>query len=144
MRIDEIDRQLIELLRANARVSVAGLAQSLGLARSTVQARLERLETSGAIEGYTIRLGVKARARPIRATALLQIEPRSLPAVLSRLKGVAAVEAVHTTSGRFDLVVELASHTTEDLDASLDEIGGVTGVRSSESLIHLSTRLDRR
>ena len=50
---------------------------------------------------------------------------------------------VHTTSGRFDLIVTLEAETTEALDATLDRIGEAKGVRGSESLIHLATKLDR-
>lgn len=141
--MDETDASLLSLLKENARLSVAALAQSLGLARSTVQSRLERLERQGVIAGYTVRLGDAAQDRTIRATALLQIEPRTLPAVLSRLKRVDAVASAHTTSGRFDLIVGLAATSTAALDAALDAIGAVPGVRSSESLVHLSTRIDR-
>lgn len=141
--MDEIDRSLISLLKQNARMPVAALAQSLGLARSTVQSRMERLERQGVIAGYTVRLGEAAEKSTIRATALLQIEPRTLPAVLARLKGVRQVASAHTTSGRFDLIVGLAAGSTEALDAALDAIGDVPGVRSSESLVHLSTRIDR-
>lgn len=141
--MDEIDTSLIALLRQNARLPVASLAQSLGLARSTVQSRLERLERQGVIRGYTIRLGQAAEATTIRATALLQIEPRTLPAVLTRLKAVEEIATVHTTSGRFDLIVTLVAPSTEALDRALDAIGAAQGVRSSESLVHLSTRIDR-
>lgn len=141
--MDEIDTSLIALLRQNARLPVASLAQSLGLARSTVQSRLERLERQGVIRGYTVRLGQAAEATTIRATALLQIEPRTLPAVLTRLKAVEEIATVHTTSGRFDLIVTLVAPSTEALDRALDAIGAAQGVRSSESLVHLSTRIDR-
>jgi DNA-binding Lrp family transcriptional regulator len=142
MQIDETDKALLTLLEENARLPVATLARRLGLARTTVQARLERLETSGVIEGYTLRLGQNARA-PLRATVLVSIEPRSAPVVLSRLKSLPQVRRVHTTSGRFDLIVTLEAATTEALDETLDRIIGAKGVKSSESLIHLSTKLDR-
>ncbi len=144
MQIDENDRDILGLLRENARLPVATIASRLNLARSTVQARMERMESSGVIEGYTVRLGSIARVRPIRATALLKIEPRTLPAVLTRLKALDAVESVHTTSGRIDLMVFIAARTTEELDIALDDIGAVEGVTDSESLIHLTTKLDRR
>ena len=143
MQIDDTDRALLSLLSENARMPIAMLARRLGLARTTVQARLERLEESGAIAGYTLRLGDVARPR-IRATALLSIELRSGPSVLQKLKTLPAVETVHTSSGRVDLVVELAAESTSELDETLDRIGETRGVRSSESLIHLATKLDRR
>lgn len=124
-------------------MSVAVLARKLKVARSTVQARLEKLETGGMIAGYTVRLGEAAREGRIRATVLLTVEPRAQAAILPRLKAVPEVERVHTTSGRVDLLLQLAAASTHQLDAVLDQIGGLPGVRSSESLIHLSTKLDR-
>ena len=141
-QIDETDQALLALLRENARLPVATLARRLNLARSTVQARIERLEKSGVIAGYTLRHSPSQRA-PLRATALVGVEPRAGPGVLARLKSLPAVRRVHTTSGRFDLIVELEAQTTEELDDTLDRIGEARGVRGSESLIHLSTKLDR-
>ena len=142
MQIDETDRMLLHLLRDDARAPVTDLARRLGLARTTVQARIERMEKSGVIAGYTLRSSA-VTAPPLRATVLVSIEPRSGPAVLSRLKSLPGVEVVHTTSGRFDLLVQVAAATTAELDDTLDRIGEARGVKSSESLIHLSTKLDR-
>ncbi|WP_422033575.1 Lrp/AsnC family transcriptional regulator [Roseovarius sp.] len=143
MQIDHTDHALLSLLRENARMPVAGLARRLGLARTTVQARLDRLEATGTIAGYTVRVTDALRA-PLRATALVSIEPRSAPAVLARLESLPGVRTVHTTSGRVDLIVRLEAATTEQLDDTLDRIGEAKGVKSSESLIHLSTKIDRR
>ena len=142
--MDKTDHDLLALLQENARLPVALLARRLGLARSTVQARLDRLETRGIIAGYALRLGAAAGRDLIRATVLIAIEPRATPAVLSRLKNLPQVRAAHTASGRFDMVLEVAADSTKQLDETLDSIGEIDGVRSSESLIHLSTRIDRR
>ena len=141
--MDDMDRTILGLLSADARMSVATLARKLKVARSTVQARLERLESTGVIAGYTLKLGEAARAARIRATILLTIEPRSQAAILTRLKTVPEVEVAHTTSGRFDLLLQVAAPSTTALDDVLDRIGAMTGVKSSESLIHLSTKVDR-
>ncbi len=142
MQIDETDRALITLLSENARLPVADLARRLGVARTTVQARIDRLVEKGAIAGFTVRKGSGLRA-PLRATVLISVEPRATPAVLARLKSLTEVETVHTTSGRFDMIAILSADDTETLDRTLDLIGEAKGVRSSESLIHLSTRFDR-
>ena len=143
MCMDDLDRNILALLGADARMSVATLARRLKVARSTIQARLERLETSGIIAGYTLKLGEEARQGRLRASVLLTIEPRSQAAILSRLKSIAEIERVFTTSGRFDLLMQVAAPNTQVLDQVLDQIGALTGVKSSESLIHLSTRIDR-
>lgn len=142
MQIDATDTQLLTLLRDNARAPVTELARALGLARTTVQARIERLENTGIIAGYTLRTSA-AMQPPLMATVLVSIEPRSAPAVLGRLRSLPGVRTVHTTSGRFDLLVQISASTTAELDATLDRIGEARGVHSSESLIHLSTKIDR-
>ncbi|HHL22460.1 MAG TPA: Lrp/AsnC family transcriptional regulator [Aliiroseovarius sp.] len=141
--MDETDRALITLLSENARMPVATLSRRMGLARSTVQARLDRLEARGIIAGYALRLGDAAREEVIRATVLISIEPRATPAVLARLKTLPDVRMAHTASGRFDMVLTVAARSTAELDATLDAIGAIDGVKGSESLIHLSTRIDR-
>lgn len=141
--MDDTDRHLIAALTENARRPVADLARDLGLARSTVQARLERLERSGVIAGYALRLGDAARAGLIRATVLMTLEPRATAAVLARLARLPEVEAAHTASGRADLVLTLAAPTTAALDATLDLLGALDGVKGTETLIHLSTKIDR-
>ena len=141
--MDDLDRGIIAQLGADARISVAVLARRLKVARSTIQARLERLETTGMIAGYTVRLGEAARQGRIRATVLLTVEPRTQATILTRLKALPEVERIHTTSGRIDLLLQVAAPTTTVLDDVLDAIGAVPGVKSSESLIHLSTKIDR-
>ncbi len=141
--MDELDRNILGLLGADARMSVATLARRLKVARSTIQARLERLETTGVIAGYTLKLGESAKQGRLRASVLLSIEPRAQAGILQRLKSISEVEKVFTTSGRFDLLMQIACANTQVLDQVLDQIGQMTGVKSSESLIHLSTRIDR-
>lgn len=140
--MDKIDQQLMNLLAEDGRAPVATLARRLDLARTTVQARMERLERHGHIAGYTIRRGSAARA-PLRATVLISIEPRSGPTVLARLKSLPDVTRVHTTTGRFDLIAQIDAKSSEALDDTLDRIGEAKGVKSSESLVHLSTKFDR-
>lgn len=142
MQYDEIDQKLIRLLTDNARLPISDIARILGIARMTAQTRLERLLDRGVIAGFTIRAGQKLRP-PLRATALLTIEPRAGAAVLQRLKSLDAVERVSTASGRFDMIIELSAQTTEELDQTLDKIGETKGVKGSESLIHLSQKIDR-
>ncbi len=142
--MDEQDHRLLTLLTQNARMPTAELARRVGLSRTTVQARIERLETSGAIKGYTLRLGDPARRQLIRATVLMAVEPRSTAAVIARLKRVEEIERLHTTSGRWDMIALVAARSTAELDGVLDQIGDVDGVRDSETLVTLATRLDRR
>jgi|TARA_B110000503_G_C6965913_1_gene337131 DNA-binding Lrp family transcriptional regulator len=141
--MDDLDRSLIALLSSDARLSLATMARRLKIARSTLQARLERLETAKIIAGYTIKLGEGAREQRLRATVLVSIEPRSQPNIITRLRAISEIERVITTSGRFDLMLQIACPSTGVLDRVLDQIIAITGIIQTESLIHLSNKLDR-
>lgn len=142
MQIDETDQAILTALSDDARQSVAELGRRLGLARSTVQTRIERMERTGIIAGYQLRLGTKVRPA-VRATVLLTLEPRSEPEVMKRLGALREVDSVTTTSGRYDLMVQMSADTTERINDALDQIVVARGVRSTESLIHLAQKLDR-
>ncbi|AJE45989.1 Lrp/AsnC family transcriptional regulator [Celeribacter indicus] len=141
--MDDLDQKILTALAADSSTSVSRLARRFKVARSTVQARLERMETNGTIAGYTIKLGDVALARRIRATVLLQVEPRSSASVVTKLKAIPEVEMVATSTGRVDLIAQIACETTEEIDTTLDRIGAITGVQDLESLIHLATKFDR-
>lgn len=137
------DEQLIALLRENARLSTAALARRLGVARSTVQGRLERLERSGVIRGYTVDLGPGARARQVQAHAMIAVEPQQQAAVERKLRAMPAVATLLTVSGSYDLIAMLAAESTEALDAALDELRATPGVKSTTTSVVLSRRFER-
>lgn len=141
--MDETDLALIAELQRDARLPISKLAARLNMARTTVQARLDRLQSNGTITGYAVRLSDAATQNQIRATVLLQIDPRANAAVVSRLKTIPNVQTATSASGRFDMVLNVSAQTPAMLDAVLDEIGEIKGVQSSESLIQLSTKIDR-
>ncbi len=141
--MDDLDQKLLAALVANSSTSTSQLARRFKVARSTVQARIERLERTGMIAGYTVKLGQALTLRRIKATILLQVESRSTAQVTQRLKAMPEVEIAHTTTGRIDLILQVAADTTQALDEVLDRIGAIPGVSDTESLIHLSTKIDR-
>jgi DNA-binding Lrp family transcriptional regulator len=141
--MDALDQKLLDLLTRDARMSLAMLARRLGVARSTVQYRLERLERSGAIGGYTIRPGAVARAPSIEALVLIAVEPRLQAAVEKRLGTMAAVRRLLSVSGTYDLAATLTAKSAEQLDRALDEVRNVPGIRKTVSAVVLSARLDR-
>lgn len=141
--MDELDRQLIELLKVNARLPVVKLAQALGCARSTVQLRLKALEDSGTIGGYTVSVTKPAATRSIRAMVLISIESKNEPDVVRALKKRHEITKLYSISGRYDLCGMLETETTQELDAVIDRIRAIKGVVDTFSTILLSTKLDR-
>jgi DNA-binding Lrp family transcriptional regulator len=137
--MDDTDRQLIALLRADARASVASLAKLLHVARGTVQNRMAKLERDGTIAGYTVRLKPQADQHRIAALMSIAVEGNRADSVLRTLRGDPAVEALHTTNGRWDMVAELRADSLEAFDRVLGRIRQVEGIASTETSLLLST-----
>ena len=137
--MDTTDRQLLSLLRDNARMSVAAIAKALGVARGTVQNRLTRLEADGIIVGYTVRLKLPAEDQRIRALMTVAVEGNRTDEVLKALRGDPAVCALHTTNGRWDIVAELRTETLEAVDRVLGRIRLIDGISNTETSLLLST-----
>lgn len=137
--MDELDRQLIALLRDNARTPVASLAKALKVARGTVQNRLARLESEGTIVGYTVRLRPQIEEQRIRALMTVAVEGNRTEAVIRALRGEPAVSALHSTNGRWDIVAELRTDSLEAFDRVLARIRLLEGISSTETSLLLST-----
>jgi len=136
------DSKLIALLRANAREPTASLARKLGLARSTVQERIARLEREGSIKGYTVKLGEDAVGY-LKAVVMISTDPKQADRVSAELKKQTEVRTLATVSGASDLIATLEAETPMRLDAALDRIGHVHGVARTESFIVLSEKFSR-
>lgn len=140
---DELDRGLVALLQANARESTANLARRLGVARTTVVARIARLEREGVLVGYTARLGGAAAAPGVRAYVGIVVSPKAAREVQRALERLPELRQLSTVSGEFDYLALLQAASTERLDALLDEIGAIDGVTRTTTSVVLAMRVDR-
>ncbi len=143
MPTDDLDRQLIALLQADARASTADLARRLGVARTTVLARLQRLERSGVILGYTVRLGQDEGERGVEAFVGITTDPQSARDLSLRLASLPELRQLCSVSGEFDYIALLRADSPARLDVLLDEIGAFTGVRKTTTSVVLARRIDR-
>jgi DNA-binding Lrp family transcriptional regulator len=143
MLLDELDRRLLALLQADARRSAADLARALGVARTTVLARLARLEKQRVILGYTVRLGAEEGERGVEAYVGISTEPRAGALVTQRLATIPELRQLVSVSGEFDYLALLHAESPARLDALLDEIGGFEGVRKTTTSVVLARRIDR-
>ena len=141
--LDTLDRQLIDLLKVNARLPIVKLAKALGCARSTAQLRLKALEDNGVITGYTVDVTVTKSSSSIRAMVLISIESKNEPEVMRALTKRHEIIKLYTVSGRYDLCAMLSTESTHELDAVIDKIRMIKGVVDTFSTILLSTKLDR-
>ena len=140
---DDTDRGLIALLQANARESAAQLARRLGIARTTVLARLARLERERVIVGYTVRLGQDSQDTALQAFVMMSVQPRAGRTVEARLQRMPEVRMLCTVSGEYDYMAHLQAASAVRLDALLDEIGALEGVLRTQTSVMLGKRIDR-
>jgi len=137
--MDTLDQQLLALLRTDARASVATLAHRLGVSRGTVNNRITKLEDSGTIVGYTVRLRPDIEHNEISAWMSIAVEGNQTRKVISILLGEPGVATLHDTNGRWDLLAELRSENLGDLAAVLERIRLIKGIGNTETSIHLQS-----
>lgn len=141
--LDATDLALLALLRDDARAPTAALARQLGLSRTTVQSRLERLQRQRVIAGFTITVPDEYEAGLVRAHVMITLAPKRSAAIEQALRRIAEVRVLHSVSGPFDLIAIVAAASIGELDALIDRIGGLDGVERTTSAIVLSTRIQR-
>ncbi|UWQ21502.1 Lrp/AsnC family transcriptional regulator [Jannaschia sp. W003] len=133
---DDLDRQLLALLRRDARAPVAKLAAIVGRTRGTVQARIDRMQEAGAIQGFTLREGP---GEGVRAVMLVEVAGIPAPRLVNSLRAIPEIHALHTTNGKYDFVAEIRAATLPAFDAVLRAVQAVPGVVSTQSNLLLNT-----
>lgn len=138
--MDETDRRLLALLRHDARAALSDLALALGVSRTTVRARIERLQARGEILGFSVVLKADVARDPVRGLMMIGIEGRGADRILRHLSAMPEVRAVHSTNGRWDLIAEIGTDTLESFDEALARIRRLDSVATSETSLMLSTK----
>jgi len=136
---DAIDKKLVAILRSDARASISKLAKLLQVSRGTVQNRLDRLISSGAILGFTIRAHDELETNVIKAVMLIEVVGKSTTHVINKLRGMPQLEKMHTTNGSWDLVAEIRASNLQEFDLVLRDVRTIDGVLNSETSILLSS-----
>ena len=144
-RVDRLDAALIELLTAEPRVGVLEASKRLGVARGTVQARLERMQERGVITGYGPEVDPAALGYEVTAFITLEIrQAGGHDPVAERLAAIPEVLEVHTITGAGDMLCRVVARGNADLQRGLDAIVSVEGVVRSATLISLATQVPYR
>ncbi len=138
--MDDLDGRLIAALKQNGRASLSELAAMLGVTRSTVRVRLDRLVAAGEIAGFTVLTRSDIRPDPVRGLMMLEVAGRGAERAMKRLTAIPEVRAVHSTNGTWDLIAEIGAATLESFDQVLFTIRRLEGVTRSETSLLLSTR----
>jgi DNA-binding Lrp family transcriptional regulator len=135
--LDDKDRQILELLRADARLPLKTLAAKVGLARSTLRDRLSRLEAEAIIRGY--HADISDGGQNVSAYLFVRLKSTPAPGLIALLRRMPEVKSCTSLTGDIDLLVELAAATTDRVNALRDRIS------SHEAVADLTTSvvLDR-
>lgn len=138
--MDEMDERLLAALREDGRAGVSELASRLHMSRTTVRARMAALRARGDLLGFTIVTRADVARDPVRGMMMIGIEGRGSERIIRQLTAMSEVRAVHSTNGRWDVIVEIGSPTLDAFDAVLTRIRRLDGVVASETSLFLKTR----
>ena len=138
--MDELDSHLIAALKRNGRASLSELADLLGVTRSTVRVRLDKLVQGGEIAGFSVLTRSDVRPDAVRGLMMLEIAGRGAEKTMKQLQRMSEVQAVHSTNGTWNLIAEIGTATLEQFDQVLFAIRRLDGVTRSETNLLLSTR----
>lgn len=141
--MDNLDKRLLSLLRENARLPTARLARELGVTRSTVQGRIDRLLRRGVISRFTIDQASGHEASLVRAHVLIKVDQQLTARVQIKLQKEPSITAIFAVSGEYDLIVVAAAHSTGELNQLLDAIAAIEGVVRTNSSVILEEKLRR-
>lgn len=144
MLIDELDARLLLLLTDEPRLGVLECSRRLGVARGTVQARLDRLAARRVLIGFPPALDLAALGYGLTAFGVLEIEQGRRREVAQRLAGIEEVCEAHATTGQGDLLVRIVARSNADLQRVIDELVDVEGVQRISTSIALSTPIAPR
>jgi DNA-binding Lrp family transcriptional regulator len=136
---DELDRRIIAHLRGDGRASLAKLADAIGVARGTVQNRLDRLTETGTLLGFTVRIREDYDDRRVHAVMMIEVVGKSTTQVIRKLRGIPEIASLHTTNGKWDLVADIRAGSLSDFDRVLRDIRMIDGVSNSETSLLLSS-----
>jgi DNA-binding Lrp family transcriptional regulator len=142
--IDPLDARLLLLLNDEPRLGVLECSRQLGVARGTVQARLDRLERRGVLRGFPPALDLAALGYSLTAFAVVEIAQGRRNEVASRLEAIDEVCEVHATTGQGDLLVRMVAKSNADLQRVIDNVVDVQWVERTSTSIALTTPIPFR
>ncbi|MFY8275173.1 Lrp/AsnC family transcriptional regulator [Pseudoalteromonas sp. SSDWG2] len=141
--INSQDEKLLAMLRTNARASISDLARALDLSRSTVQARMQKLEHSGVIKGYSVEYGDAYLSSMVSAHVSIKVKQKLTTKTNIELKHIDAITDLYAISGEYDLIAVVQAQSLEKLSHLLDDIGNLDGVERTTSSVILETKFKR-
>ncbi len=143
--MDDLDRTLIDLFADEPRVGVLEASRRLGVARGTVQARLDKLERSGVVTGWGPELSPEALGFPVMAFLTLEIaQGAGHEVVAEHLASIPEVLEVYTITGTGDMWCRVVSRSNSDLQRVIDSVVGFAGINRTSTVMALAAQVPYR
>ena len=137
----ELDNQIIALLKRNARILVTHMARELGVSRVTIDAHIKKMETSGVISGYTVKLGTEEFRHKVSGWILISVQANKEDHAIEQMIGMPEITRLHTTNGKWDLAAEIQVATLEHFDAVISKLRQIDGITETDTSLLLSSRI---
>ncbi|WP_129669505.1 Lrp/AsnC family transcriptional regulator [Phytoactinopolyspora endophytica] len=137
--IDTLDTRIIELFTREPRIGVLEASRRLGVARATVQSRLDKLITTGVVRSFAPTIDPSALGYRVTAFASLDIRQGARESVAAHLDRIPEVLEVHTITGQGDLLCRIVARDNDDLQRVIDDLVGDADIVRTSTLIALST-----
>ncbi len=141
--MDQLDRRIIAALQHNARDSTTNIAAKLGVARTTVHERINRMEERGVIAGYSVVLRQAQDEAKVQVVVLLEVQQKETTRIIKRLQAYPEVKLCLSINGDFDLLLSAEAPRIEDLDVLVDELAAIPGVLRTNTSVVFGRRIDR-
>ena len=137
----ELDNQIIALLKRNARILVTQMARELGVSRVTIDAHIKKMETSGVISGYTVKLGTEEFRHKVSGWILISVQANKEEHAIEQMIGMPEITRLHTTNGKWDIAAEIQVATLEHFDAVISKLRQIDGITETDTSLLLSSRI---
>ena len=137
----DLDNQIIALLKRNARMLVTQMARELGVSRVTIDAHIKKMETSGVISGYTVKLGTEEFRHKVSGWILISVQANKEEHAIEKMIGTPEITRLHTTNGKWDLAAEIQVPTLEHFDAVISKMRQIDGITETDTSLLLSSRI---
>ncbi|WP_162652837.1 Lrp/AsnC family transcriptional regulator [Lentilitoribacter sp. Alg239-R112] len=138
VKIDEMDRRIITLLKHDSRIPITSIAKTLLISRLTVKARIDKLLKSGAIQKFTVQVATMAEANIVHAITNIEVQGLKSELVQRHLRKIPEVISLYTTNGKWGLVAQTETSDLQHFDEVLFKIDKIPGIVSAETCILLN------
>ena len=139
--MNDLDVRLVALLKRNARMSVTQMSYELNASRITIDTHIKKLEETGVIKGYTVKLGSEEFRHKISGWILINAEANKEEKAIANMIEMPELTRLHTTNGKWDLAAEIQTQTLEEFDRAISKLRQIEGITETETSLLLSSRI---